>query len=173
MGTALMNWLKEKFGGKDNKGPEVKQAKRPAVRPATPAGRAPRSAPAGSDAFRFREGAGARVQKSGARSAGVPQFGKYAPRPGTCAVEVYHEDGQLMAYDMFRVDEVPPAAAHLINKYPSCTDVTHGRTGFSHVELKFDLKGEHPVELPEHILAKRELGARYAKLWWSRHEYTG
>jgi len=151
-----MSILKELFGhGKRTKIPKIPRAQVPKEP------RKPKRKPGTADVFDFREGLTAAVNGPS------PKVAKYIVQPGTAAVEVYDTAGRLMAYDVFKATEPAPRGAWYPVKGKPATLVVPGQTSTPQQEFEFDFGDAHPITMPEHILAKREIGGRTIKVWWS------
>lgn len=158
-----MGFIRRYIYGPSRKKPQAEQVHkaqprvdRTAPGPASPA--RPATGAAGAEVLNFSEGLVA--------TAGPSITCRHIPSAGTVVVELMRADGTLMAMDVFRANFPAPGGAWFpLPNLPS-TYVRPG-AGRSHQEFEFDLNGQHPIELPEHLAAKRDIGATRARVWWS------
>ncbi len=137
-------------------GPSRKKPQKQKVHAAqTQRGRAAQGA-AGAETFDFHEGL----------VVGPSATCKHNPPTGTVVVEILRADGILMALDVFRASYPAPNGPFFPLPNLPATHVRPG-TGGAHQEFEFDLNGPHPIELPEHLVAKINIGATRARVWWS------
>jgi hypothetical protein len=116
------------------------------------------SSPAGTEDFNFHEGLVA--------TAGPSATCKHIPPAGTAVVEIMRADGTILAMDVFRASFPAPAGPWFPLPNLPATHVRPG-TGSAHQEFEFDMYGPHPIELPDHLAAKTNIGATRARVWWS------
>lgn len=87
------------------------------------------------------------------------------PAPGTILVEVLGAQGQTLTIDTFKAPKPAPKGPWHVNEKPA-TFVAVGETGNAHQAFNCSID-ECPVELPENIRSKIELGATSLNVWWS------
>ena len=88
------------------------------------------------------------------------------PAPGTMIVELVDSGGNTLAVDMLAVDEPASPSPVRFNGKPA-TYVKVGKTGFRHQSFSYALDEPAPIDLPEHLKAKAQIGARRVNVWWS------
>ena len=90
------------------------------------------------------------------------------PAKGTILVEVLGSSGETLIIDTIKAHEPAPKGPWHVSGKPT-TYVCVGDTGHAHQTFSCTLD-EIPFKLPDHILAKAELGATVFNIWWSCEE---
>jgi hypothetical protein len=145
------------LGGQDNTQPQTQP--RPAPAPAAATVQA-HTGPGAAERFAFQDG----LKVTGG---GGTRIGKYSPQPGCVVVEIYDSAGRLLALDVFSAPVPAPGGPWKPLPHIHATKVVPGMTNRPHQEFEFDLNGDHPIVLPQHLLDKIEIGGVTAKVWWS------
>lgn len=111
------------------------------------------------DSFDFSESVGAEVNP-------LPSFVRDAPPAGAATLIVMDEQAQEIAKDRVRVSEPAPTGAVHIAGQPA-TYHRVGGTGNAHQEVLVDMDDRLPIEIPDHIAEKADLGGEKLRLLWS------
>jgi len=90
------------------------------------------------------------------------------PAKGTILIEVLGASGETLILDTIKATEPAPRGPWHVAGKPT-TYVCVGTTGHSHQAFACVLD-EIPFQLPDHILAKVDLGATSFNIWWSCEE---
>lgn len=109
--------------------------------------------------FDFSESVGAEVNP-------LPSFVRDAPPPGAATLIVLDESASEIAKDRVRVSESAPTGAVHIAGQPA-TYHRVGGTGNAHQEVLVDMDDRLPIEIPDHIAEKADLGGEKLRLLWS------
>jgi hypothetical protein len=89
------------------------------------------------------------------------------PPPGTMIIEMVDRGGNTLMIDTVPTEKQAPRGPFHVLGRPA-TYVQIGATGYAHQAFAFFVdEPEYPVEIPQHLLDKIELGAQKVRVWWS------